>query len=62
MEWIKNIQKLLDGKKTYIIAILTGILGIVSAYHPIPDVVWTILAALGLGTIRSAIGPITSGK
>jgi hypothetical protein len=53
---LQKVQAFLDGKKTYIVAIITGVLGIVSAYHPIPEVVWTILGAIGLGTIRSAIG------
>lgn len=56
MGLLAKIEAFLDGKKTYIIAILTGALGIVSAYHPIPDYVWAILAALGLGAVRSGIG------
>lgn len=53
---LAKIEEFLNGKKTYIVAILTGALGIFAAYHPIPEVVWTILAALGLGAVRSAIG------
>ena len=53
---IKKIQEFLDGKKSYIVAILTGALGIISAYHPIPEYVWAILGALGLSAVRSAIG------
>ena len=56
MGLLAKIEKFLDGKKTYLIAILTGILGIVSMYHPIPESVWSILAMLGLGAVRSAIG------
>lgn len=53
---ISKIMAFLDGKKSYIVAILTGILGIVSAYHPIPEYVWVLLGALGLGAVRSSIG------
>lgn len=53
---LSKITEFLDGKKSYIIAILTGILGIVSAYHPIPEYIWAILGAAGLGAVRSSIG------
>lgn len=53
---LSKLQEFLDGKKTYIIAILTGIGGVLIAFHiAIPDYVWTVLAALGLGAVRSAI-------
>lgn len=55
MGLLGKIEAFLDGKKTYIIAIATGILGIVSAYHPIPEYIWAILGALGLGAVRSGI-------
>lgn len=53
---LAKIEAFLDGKKSYLIAILTGALGIFSAYHPIPEYVWAILGALGLSAVRSAIG------
>lgn len=56
MGLLAKIEAFLNGKKTYIIAILTGIIGIVSVYHPIPEYIWAILGALGFGAIRSAIG------
>ena len=59
MEIITKIQAFLDGKKTYIVAILTGALGIFAAYHPIPEYVWAVLGALGLGAVRSSIGNTT---
>ena len=52
---LAKIQAFLDGKKTYIVAILTGVIGIFSAYHPVPEYIWVILGALGLGAVRSAI-------
>ncbi len=54
---LDQVKAFLSGKKTYLVAILTGVLGIYSAYHPLPDYVWQILAALGLGAVRSAISP-----
>lgn len=57
MSFIKKIQEFLDGKKTYLVAIATGILGILTASGiVIPEYVWAILAALGFGAVRSAIG------
>lgn len=57
MEIIKKIQAFLDGKKTYIVAIIGGILGILTACGiVIPEYVYVILGALGLGSVRSAIG------
>ena len=61
---LSKIESWLNGKKTYIIAILTGLVGIWSAlvgidpthFHAIPEWVWSILAAAGLGAVRSAIG------
>lgn len=53
---LAKLQAFLDGKKTYIIAILVGIGGVLTAFHvAIPDYVWTLLGALGLGAVRSAI-------
>jgi hypothetical protein len=57
-EGLMDVSKVLvwlEGKKTYIVAILTGILGIISAYHPIPEYVWAILGAAGLGAVRAGI-------
>ena len=57
MELIKKIQAFLEGKKTYIVAIIGGILGLLTAYGiVIPEYVYVILGALGLGTLRSAVG------
>jgi len=49
IEWLK-------GKKTYIIAIIGGIVGILQACGVIiPEYVYAILAALGIGAVRAAI-------
>jgi len=51
-----KILEFLDGKKTYIVAILTGIAGVLTAFGiVIPELVWAILGALGLGAVRDAI-------
>ena len=59
MNMLEKLQKLIEGKKTYIIAICIGV-GAVLKYqgYIIPEIVWTILAALGLGAIRAAIGKV----
>lgn len=53
---LSKIESFLDGKKTYIVAILAGAGTIATAlgYH-IPEWVWAGLATLGLGAVRSAI-------
>jgi hypothetical protein len=46
----------LDGKKTYIIMIITFILaGLNAVGIVVPEFILMILAALGLGTVRAAI-------
>jgi hypothetical protein len=61
MGLLTKIETFLDGKKTYIIALLTGGLGIFMATgHVVPEWVWTILGAAGLGAVRSAIGNSTN--
>lgn len=53
-----KIEAFLDGKKTYIVAIIAGLLGLLTAMgHPTPEWVYVVLGALGLGAVRSSIGP-----
>jgi hypothetical protein len=57
---LSKIEAFLAGKKTYIVAIVTGLLATWQALgHPVPDFVYAILGALGLGSVRSAIGTTT---
>ena len=61
---LSKLEKFLDGKKTYGVMILTALASIWTAlagidpthFHAIPEWVWTLLAACGLGAIRSSIG------
>lgn len=49
---------LIEGKKTYIVAIVAAGLGAWQALNPgtpVPEFVYLILASLGLGAVRSAI-------
>lgn len=47
----------LKGKKTYIVAVLAAAAAAASALgHPIPEWVWLVLNAAGLGAVRAAIG------
>jgi hypothetical protein len=49
LEWI-------DGKRTYLVAILTGIFGVLAAFGiTVPEFVYVILAAFGLTFVRAAI-------
>ena len=53
---MEQLLKFLDGKKTYIIAILAGVAATLQVLGiEIPPYVWTILGALGLGAVRDAI-------
>jgi hypothetical protein len=46
----------LNGKKTYIVALLTALVGLLEASGVIiPGWAWPILAALGIGTIRHGV-------
>ena len=51
-----KIMEWLSGKKTYIVVILIGVVASAQAYGiVIPEYVWGILGALGLGAVRSGI-------
>jgi len=53
---LEKIGALLQGKKTYIVAALIFVVGGLQASGVvIPDIVWPILGALGLGAVRSGI-------
>ena len=53
---LEKIGALLQGKKTYIVAVLIGVGAIATQLgYVIPEFAWTLLAALGLGAVRSAI-------
>lgn len=56
----KKIMKFLDGKKTYVVAVLTIGLGIAQAFGiQIPEWAWTVLTGLGLIAGRDAVRKIT---
>lgn len=53
---LEKIGKYLQGKKSYITAALIGIAGALQHLGiNIPEIVWPILSAFGLGAVRSAI-------
>lgn len=46
-----------NGKKTYIVAGLAGVAAVAQAFgYTIPEYVWTVLGAAGLGAVRHAVG------
>ncbi|HOY10613.1 MAG TPA: hypothetical protein PLB05_11150 [Candidatus Omnitrophota bacterium] len=58
-----KIIKFLNGKKTYIIAAGIGVTACLSALGiVIPEWVWLVLNALGLGAIRDAISSSTKSQ
>ena len=53
---MQNLIALISGKKTYIVAGVTFILGGLQAVgYPIPDFVFPLLGALGLGALRAGV-------
>ncbi len=59
MKKLIDLYKLLDGKKTYIIAAVIAVLNLLVAFgvlpHEVIETIDYILVALGLGTLRSGI-------
>ena len=52
----KKVWDFLDGYKTQIIAVLVGVgAALTQAGVDIPEFVWPLLGALGLGAIRDAV-------
>tara|TARA_R110000868_G_scaffold26471_6_gene101833 strand:- start:668 stop:829 length:162 start_codon:yes stop_codon:yes gene_type:complete len=46
----------LEGKKTYIVAIIAAVLSVLPTFGiEVPEQVYGVLAALGLATVRNAI-------
>ena len=59
----ESILNYINGKKTYIVAALTGVAIVVQAFGiVIPEVVWQMLAVLGLGAIRKMKAAIEAGE
>jgi hypothetical protein len=58
---LTKVTTFLSGKKTYITVIVGLGLGVAQYFgYSIPEWVWTGLSALGLASVRSAIGKIQS--
>lgn len=56
----KAVWEWFDGKKTFIVAIIGAVTALlVASGVNIPDWVWLLLSALGLGSLRSAVGKTT---
>lgn len=54
-----KITNFLNGKKTYIVAAITGVTAVVQALgYTIPDFVYVLEGALGLGAIRISIAKV----
>lgn len=63
MGLLTKVESWLAGKKVYIVSIVTGGLGIwVAMGHIVPDYVWAILGAMGLGAVRSTLSTIQSNQ
>jgi len=58
---MNQLIDILKGKKTYIIAIVAVVLGTLEGFgvFAIPDYIWPILGAAGLGTIRAGVTKVS---
>ena len=56
-----KIIEFLKGKKTYIIAVLIAVLGLMQGvgWFVVPETVWAILGALGLGALRAGVDKVS---
>ena len=53
---LKAVWVHLDGKKTYIIAVLVAVIALLNASGIVlPDWVWMLLSGLGLGSLRAGV-------
>lgn len=53
---MRNVLSFLNGKKTYLVAIIAAITAAVQALgYTVPEFVYAIEAALGLGALRVAV-------
>ncbi len=55
--------ELIKGKKTFIIAIVTAVLGTLQALgiFAVPEYAWPIIAAAGLATLRLGVNKVAEG-
>ncbi len=60
---MKGILQFIQGKKTYLVVAASVVLGTLSGLDifVVPDEIWAVLAALGLGSLRSAAKKIEAG-
>ena len=55
-QMFQKIQGALAGKKSYLVALITAILGLLQAYGVnVPEWIHPILGALGLATLRAGV-------
>jgi hypothetical protein len=60
---MNDIIKYLEGKKTYIVAAIVFVLGGLQAIgYPVPEYVYPLLGALGLGTLRAGVSKTTPSE
>jgi len=61
MEWLTELVEFLKGKKSYITAITIVVLGTLQALElfVVPEVIWTVLAALGIAFIRAGVNKVS---
>jgi hypothetical protein len=57
---MEEILKALEGKKTFLIAIVTVVLGVLQGLEifVLPDYAWPIIAAAGFAALRSGVNKI----
>ena len=60
---MQSILNFIQGKKTYVVVASAVVLGTLSGLDifVVPEEIWAVLAALGLGSLRSAAKKIEDG-
>ena len=60
---MQSVIQFINGKKTYIVVVAAVVLGSLAGLDIFvaPEWLWTVLAALGLGSLRSAAKKIEDG-
>ena len=58
-----KLTESLEGWKSYLTAAVIIVCGVLDGYGiEVPPYVWAALAAVGLGSLRAAVGKIENGK
>ena len=57
---MKALIDLLKGKKTFVVALAVGVLGVLQALSifTVPEAAWPVIAAVGLASLRAGVNKV----